>query len=191
LVALRCRRDFEKVLFLSESASTVGEAVLEAFAKKTDLYGADLHGADLRGADLYGANLHGADLHGADLHGANLHGADLHGADLDDLQAARLSIVPEAGAFQGWKKCRGGVIVKLEIPAGARRSNATGRKCRAEFVDVTEVFGADEGVSIWDSAVVYRVGERRACGEWNEDRWTECGGGIHFYLTRIEAENHC
>jgi len=26
--------------------------------------------------------------------------------------------------------------------------------------------------------------------QWNEDRWKECGGGIHFYLTKIEAENH-
>jgi hypothetical protein len=28
------------------------------------------------------------------------------------------------------------------------------------------------------------------CDKWNEDRWIECGGGIHFFLTRIEAERH-
>jgi hypothetical protein len=28
------------------------------------------------------------------------------------------------------------------------------------------------------------------CDTWNEDRWTECGGGIHFYLTREEAAAH-
>ena len=25
---------------------------------------------------------------------------------------------------------------------------------------------------------------------FSEDRWDECASGIHFYLTRIEAENH-
>ena len=25
-------------------------------------------------------------------------------------------------------------------------------------------------------------------GSWEEDRWIECGGGIHHFLTRTEAE---
>ncbi len=159
-----------------------------------DLHGADLQGADLRDADLRGAGLHGADLQdanlrGADLRGADLHGADLHGADLSEIQQARLSIVPESGAFEAWKKCSDNVVVRLSIPADARRSNATGRKCRAEFVDVLEVIGADEGRSRHDDGkTVYRVGERVHCDRWEEDRWQECGGGIHFFITRAEAE---
>ena len=163
-----------------------------------NLHGADLHGANLRGANLHGANLHGADLRWADLDGANLHGADLdwadlrwanlHGANLDAIAAARLSIVPESGAFEGWKKCRSDVLVRLEIPADSRRSSATGRKCRAEFVRVLEVIGAAEGASLYDAGTVYRPGEIVRCHEWCEDRWQECAGGIHFHLTKVEAE---
>jgi len=62
-------------------------ALLDALAKKANLYGADLgganlYGADLGGANLYGANLYGANLRGADLGGANLYGANLYGAKL-------------------------------------------------------------------------------------------------------------
>ena len=121
---------------------------------------------------------------------ASLSGANLSGAQhISDLLASQLSILPE-GTIIGWKKCAGDVIVRLLIPAESRRSNATGRKCRAESVRVTEVFGAHEGVSIYDSTFRYRKGETVTCHKWNENRWLECGGGIHFYLTRIEAENN-
>jgi len=26
------------------------------------------------------------------------------------------------------------------------------------------------------------------CDKWDDDRWNECSGGIHFFLTRAEAE---
>ena len=74
------------------------------------------------------------------------------------------------------------------IPADAKRSSATTRKCRAEFVDVLEIFGAEEGVSNYNSTMVYRKNERVICDEWDNDRWNECAGGIHFFLTRQEAE---
>jgi len=129
----------------------------------------------------------GADLRGADLRGADLRGADLRGAGgISPLFAAQTAITPE-GQIIGWKKCSNGVVVKLSIPAEARRSNATGRKCRAEFADVLEVIGADVGISIHDGRTEYRVGNRVTCDTWCEDRWHECAGGIHFFLTREEA----
>jgi len=106
-----------------------------------------------------------------------------------ELIQAQTSIVSE-GNVVGWKKCQGNVIVKLLIPQKARRSNATGRKCRAEYAQVLRVFGATEGISIHDGKTVYRKGEIVTCDSWNENRFVECGGGIHFYLTRIEAENN-
>jgi hypothetical protein len=169
-----------------------------------NLYGADLSGANLSGADLYGANLYGAHLSGANLYGANLYGADLSGANLyganlrsaknSELAQTQTIIVPE-GNLVGWKKCRNNVIVKLLIPQKAKRSNATGRKCRAEYVQVLRVFGqdgktADEGISTYNSSVVYRKGDTVRCDTWNEDRFTECGGGIHFFISRVEAENY-
>ena len=79
-------------------------------------------------------------------------------------------------------------MVKLKIPASAKRSSATGRKCRAEFVEVIEAVGAEVGISIHDPTVVYRVGETVKCDNWCEDRWEECAGGIHFFITKAEAE---
>lgn len=103
---------------------------------------------------------------------------------------AEASIVPESGAFQGWKKCVGGVLVQVEIKAKAKRSNSTGRKCRAEYVKVLQVVGAKVGISQHDQKTEYRKGKIVRCHEWDDNRWNECGGGIHFFLTRIEAEKY-
>ena len=153
-----------------------------------DLIGANLSGANLSGADLSGADLSGADLIGADLSGANLRGANLRGAKGADLAIARTRIVGE-GQLIGWKKCRDDVIVKLSIPADAKRSHAFGRKCRAEFADVLEVFG-DKAISMHDGNTEYIAGQRVTPDAWCDDWTQECASGIHFYISRIEAENH-
>ena len=129
------------------------------------------------------ADLREADLRGADLRGANLYEADLRGAEAITL------ITPE-GSIIGWKKCRDNVLVKLRIPEEAKRSNATGRKCRAEYADVLEIIGANEGISQHDGVTTYKAGERVTCDKWCDNRWEECAGGIHFFITRWEAENY-
>ncbi len=163
-----------------------------------NLYGANLRGANLRGANLTGANLYGANLTGANLRGANLYGANLTGANLRGAQNAEYAfaltnILPD-GDLIGWKKLRGGLICKLRIPADARRSNATGRKCRAECADVLEIWdgdkAVDEGASKYGEYFVYRVGETVKVDNFDEDRWSECSSGIHFFITRIEAEKY-
>ena len=161
----------------------------EAGGSRANLGGADLSRANLSGAYLIGANLGGADLSRANLGGANLIGADLSRATGAELALAMASHLPE-GQFTGWKKCRDGVIVKLGIPESAKRSHGASRKCRAEFADVLEVFGAEAGISLHDDKTEYRAGQRVKCHRWDEDRWNECSGGIHFFITRIEAENY-
>jgi hypothetical protein len=155
-----------------------------------NLYGANLSGADLSRANLYGANLYGANLSGADLSRANLYGANLYGANLSgaqnaDLVIARTRILPD-GDIVGWKKLANGTVAELLIPHDSRRSHAFGRKCRAEYVVVID----GEGESIYDKSVKYSPGEVVRCHKWDENWQNECGGGIHFYLTKIEAENH-
>ena len=76
------------------------------------------------------------------------------------------------------------------VPSKARRSNSTGRKCRAEYVKVLDVVRAEVGVSNHDGKTEYRKGKIVRCDKWEEDRWVECGGGIHFFITRFEAENY-
>ena len=201
-------------------AYLTGADLTRAYLTGADLTGAYLSGANLTGADLTGANLTGANLTGADLSGANLTranltranltgadltwanltGADLTGADLTwanltgaigaALALARTRILPAEGDVIGWKKCRDGVIVKLRIPANAKRSHAFGRKCRAECADVLEVVGGDVGISQHGGETTYRKGEMVKCMVWEENWMVECGGGIHFYITREEAEAH-
>lgn len=125
------------------------------------------------------------------LRSAVLSGADLSGAKyIPKLAAAQTSVVPDEGDYTAWKKCKDSVIVKLLIPAKARRSNATGRKCRAELAKVLEVIGAAVGISKHDGSTRYEVGKTVKCDEWCEDRWRECAGGIHHFITRLEAENY-
>jgi hypothetical protein len=105
------------------------------------------------------------------------------------MAVAQTLIAPE-GDLIGWKKGEGGVIVELLIPATAKRSNATGRKCRASSAIVRNIFGAKEARSNYDPNFVYRIGETVHVPDFCEDRWQECAAGIHFFLTRIEAENY-
>jgi hypothetical protein len=188
-------------------ADLSGADLSGAYLSRADLSGADLSGADLSGADLSRADLSGADLSraylsradlsGADLSRAYLSGADLSRADLSraylsgaknaDLAIARTRILPD-GALIGWKKCRNDVIVKLRIPEDAPRSHAYGRKCRAKFADVLEIFGADKAVSSHDPKFTYTVGERVEAANWCENWEEECAGGVHFFINRLEAE---
>ena len=175
--------------------------------KKADLSGADLTGADLTGADLRGVYLYKADLSGAGLRWADLWGADLSKADLNkadltgaDLWGAKIDwplVCPEKGSFIGYKKCRGGLIVELEIPEDALRSSATTRKCRcskAKVLSITNLDGSAADVSIvsskYDVAFVYKVGETVEVLNFNTYRWDECSAGIHFFITRQEAVDY-
>ena len=68
--------------------------------------------------------------------------------------------------------------------------SATGRKCRAERAKVLEVIGDEVGVSRHDKNFTYKVGQWVRSDEWDDNRWNECSSGIHFFLTRVEAENY-
>jgi hypothetical protein len=185
---------------------------------EADLYGANLRWANLCwanlcGADLCGANLRWANLCWADLRWANLRGANLRWADLcwanlcgADLtktiglteQPVHTKIVPDVGTeIIGWKKVWIGskpIILKLQIPSDAARTSCTkNRKCRAERAIVLESFGNSETEKVFhsqfDQSFTYRVGaivvpREQFNSDWKED----CKSGIHFFLTREEAE---
>ena len=161
--------------------------------REANLSYADLSEADLSYADLRYADLREANLRYADLREANLSYADLSYAKNNEFAAALVTIVPE-GDIIGWKKLSGGLIAKLLIPAKAKRSNATGRKCRAEFAKVLEIWDGKEsvktGVSDWDGKTKYIVGKTVKSDSFDENRWEECSSGIHFFITRIEAEKY-
>jgi len=174
---------------------------------RANLAGADLAGAYLAGANLVRANLADADLVGADLADADLAGADLVRANLADADLAgaknipdmaRLltQIVPEEGAFRGFKKLADGYIAVLDVPETAKRSNATGRKCRVSEAFVARIYHPDhpeadvtEGRSQHYSDFIYHKGGTvRPRDAFDDNRWNECGSGVHLFITRAEAE---
>ena len=153
--------------------------------KRANLCGASLQGADLQGANLWGANLRGASLQGANLRGARLCGAT-------GIQLA----CPEEGAFIGWKKAyknQTEYLVKLKIPQDAKRSSATGRKCRCDKAEVLETYTMDGKIfeeavySGRDNHFLYEKGKTVSVDNFEECRWLECAPGIHFFITKQEA----
>ena len=179
--------------------SSLADCLVTAVKSRAYLAGSDLAGAYLAGSNLADADLADADLAGAYLAGVNLAGANLAGANLAraknaTLAIAKTRILPE-GDLIGWKKCAYGLIVKLLIPAKAKRSHAFGRKCRAEYVKVLAVYDAGKEVAkgVWavskhDGQTKYLKGKTIKCDKWETDWQKECAGGIHFFITKEEAE---
>ena len=184
-----------------------GEGGSRADLRGANLFGANLSDADLPGADLSCANLRGADLSGADLSCANLRGANLSNANLSNANLSGASMdqmiwdihtvfyplqCPDSGSYIGYKKASG-LVVELEIPADARRSSATSRKCRAskaKVLSITDINGNPAGGQVksnYDPDFVYTIGETVEVSDFDDDRWNECSTGIHHFITRAEA----
>lgn len=128
----------------------------------------------------------------ANLYGANLYGADLRDANLRDAKGCYLSC-PTEGSFIGWKKASGH-IVKLRIPEDARRSSATEHKCRCDKAYVMEIQNMDGTRATVDAVrsdrdknFVYTVGATVEVPDFDDNRWSECAPGIHFFIDRRAA----
>lgn len=164
---------------------------------RANLSNADLRCANLSNANLFGANLRCANLRDADLRGANLSNADLCGASIDQMMWNIYTVFyplqcPESGSYIGYKKASG-LVVELEIPADARRSSATSRKCRAskaKVLSITDINGNPAGGQVksnYDPNFVYAIGETVEVTDFDDNRWNECSTGIHHFITRAEA----
>ena len=221
-IEIRNRWTGSVVFEYTKEGNTITETVLDAIRRDADLRDADLRDADLRdanlrdanlrdanlrdanlcdadlcdadlyGADLCDANLRDANLRDADLRGANLRDADLRGANLRDAKGCYLSC-PTEGSFIGWKKASGH-IVKLRIPEDARRSSATGHKCRCDKAYVMEIQNMDGTKATEDTVrsdhdknFVYTVGATVEVPDFDDNRWSECAPGIHFFIDRRAA----
>ena len=191
---LRCANLFGANL---SNANLRGANLSNAYLFGANLRGANLFGANLSNADLRGANLSNADLFGANLRGANLSNADLCGASIDQMMWNIYTVFyplqcPESGSYIGYKKASG-LVVELEIPADARRSSATSRKCRAskaKVLSITDINGNPAGGQVksnYDPNFVYAIGETVEVTDFDDNRWNECSTGIHHFITRAEA----
>ncbi len=176
-------------------ANLSGANFRSANLRSADLRSANLRNANLSGADLRNANLSGADLRNANLSGADLRNANLSGATLLKI-LAQTRITPEEGSFIAWKRLEFGIIAKLEIPVEAKRvGGPVGRKCRASHATVLELIypegdTAKHARSIHDSTFIYTVGAKYHITNFEENAFIECAPGIHFFMSRYEAEQY-
>lgn len=108
---------------------------------------------------------------------------------------------PVKGSFTGFKQAvglDGGYrVVELKIPASAKRSSATGRKCRCDKAKVVAIYDCNgnklketKAESTYDSKFVYEVGKMVEVNNFCTDRFAECAPGIHFFITFEEAANY-
>ena len=150
---------------------------------------------DCEGWEDMRADLCYADLRNANLRNADLCNADLRNADLCDFK--NVPFIPYAcpsdGAFTAWKKVRC-YLIKLEIPASAKRCSATSNKCRADKAKVLGIYNLDGTKTDLDHIVNYNqteldyiVGKTVYPDSFDEDRWNECSHGIHFFINKQEA----
>ena len=172
-------------------------------------------GANLDGADLYASNLDYASFEGASLRYARIGGADnsyyadFTNADLTDAEFYDCELdeksfegatgfhphmrCPEEGSFIAWKKCRDDRIIKLLVPENAKRTGTSVYTCRASEAVVLEIWDhsnepCEEAVSGFESDFIYRKGETVYPKEAFDDKLLADGSGVHFFLTRTEAE---
>lgn len=144
-------------------------------------------------------------------------------------KSAYTSICPSHGGFIGWKVVKSAipshngevihfkihpVLIKLYIPADAKRSSSTTIKCRCDKAKVLEMYTITfirafnkaelskytDGNSI-DSPfksyeahrtifTKYTKGEYVYPDSFDGDRWNECSHGIHFFTDILSAINY-
>lgn len=151
-----------------------------------------LRGKDFRGKDLCYASFYRADLTNVRVdETTNFYGADFRQAEGVPFIPM---VCPSHGPFVGWKvalkesgKRMERCIVKLWIPADARRVSGTVRYCRCDKARVDDIEGASEAWSMNDTGMKYEIGAFVYADSFDEYRWENYGHGIYFFVDREEA----
>lgn len=194
---IKTRLDIENILELHSKWLKGEKGGKRANFSDADLYEFNFRGFDLRNAIFCRANLTRANFSYANLCGANFSGAKNIESVRYNANTSFFALqCPEEGSFVGWKKIEEDYIVKLLIPEDAKRSSATSRKCRASKAIVLEIYDRNGNImgddfighSKQNHDFIYRNGETVIPDSYDENRWNECSHGIHFFITRKEAE---
>lgn len=163
--------------------------------KFVDLRRCNLERSDMTTSDFMDTNFTRANLKDAKLNGCNFYAV----CDLDKSEGKNNYIEGKVltDNIIGYKKCRNDIIVTLEIPRGAIVFSINGTKCRTNKVKVIAIDGADRAYSkrsiyskhsITNCYMSYYVGDEITIYDFDCKYNEECSEGIHFFLTREEAE---
>ena len=165
------------------------------------------HTGDYSGVDFGKSDLRYVGFRGCDLRGANLSNCIIgrhtnfdnaifdENTKMPDYPMA----CPEKGEFIGWKKALSlnfnMVLIKLLIPEDAKRSSATGNKCRcskAKVLSIRDRTGKDLklAIAMHNYSFNYPINEFVVPDSFDECRWHECASGIHFFINKEDAINY-
>ena len=186
-------------------ADLTGADFRTAYLHGTDLQASHLQYANFIGANLKLVNFRWADLRHAKFSNANFCSTDLYGTQGLTKIPIGCQTCPPSGSFEGWKKgtlyishvgSKYHCIIKLKIPWFARRTSCIGsRKCLAELALVMAIYDKKGrpvkrcyNMSYPDRTLLYRVGEFVHSKHYDPSLAIECSNGIHFFMTREEAE---
>ena len=184
---------YSDLAYINLSAAHLDNALLEYVnLSYSELKDADFNMARLLLINLSFINLFNANLKGVEIDSVKIEGADFYWAKGVNDQC------PKEGSFIGWKKCYNAYdqpfIVKLEIPADAKRSSATTNKCRCSKAKVLEIQNIDGTIadttqvfSSYDNHFPYKIGETIEPDSFDDRYWVECSNGIHFFMNREDA----
>ena len=189
--------DFSHSNFINVNLSNVNfcsSQLVNVLLDDCNLQSANLKNANLERASLRRVNLTYADIRGAKLYAAVLENAILDNIIFDDKTENFRIHCPEQGAFVAYKKALDNLIIKLLIPSDAKRVSSTMNCCRCDKAKVLEIKNF-EGSKFFDEAwstvaenFCYKLGEWVYAENFNEDRWYDSTGGIHFWMTEDEAK---
>lgn len=185
------KSDFRSVKL--DGADMSGCSASNAFFQGSSLQGVNLRDAFLHSADFRYCNLAYADISGADIFAAALHGADLKELTADGRTKYYYPRCPMEGAFIGWKVCFGRRIVQLLVPKDALRLQGTTHEVRVNKAKVLSIRTEDysqsfaEAHSYVDENFWYRTGQWVTVDNYEMERFTESGGGIHIWMDREAA----
>ena len=161
----------------------------------------DFTDTDICNCSFENIKFHGAIMRHTYFVGCEFSGCDFEEASIKDIKFIQCKNVPfisqleicPSGSFIGWKKLINGKIARLLIPAKAERSSATGRKCRCSYAKVLSIYdgkGRKCSAGVSSRGLDYTAGEYVYPDSFDKDRWDECSHGIHFFITRKEAEEY-
>ena len=160
------KNSYNKVLYVVES---------------DNLISVNLQNANLQNADLQRTNLRRADLRRAYLQEASLQDVNLQDANIIDAIFSPFQI-PE-GELIVYKRIKE-MLIQLRIPREAKRTAClVNRKCRAEYAIVENI-----AYSIEHKGCFYAIGKKVIPDGYDDDIRVDCTYGIHFFLTKEEAE---
>ena len=175
-------------------ADLTGANLTRANLSDADLTHTILSGAYLTDVYLIYANLTYADLTHANLTDADLTGtyltfADLTDTILDEKEQCRKGIVLTEPMI-GYKKSDENKIITLEMPIGSKVFSINNNKRRTNKCKVINMQGETKLCSKYDTNFKYHVGDEIEIKDFDDRYNVECGAGIHFFLTREEAEEY-